>query len=245
MPHGFGRHFPRAPMKHAACSNYLASLRPNRRQILRAGSLGLLGLSWPELLRGARGDHSRGRLADEFQLWPCEELHPAIHVGWARASRDVDLKPDAPAEIRGEFKPISTRTPGIQISEHFPLLAEQTERLAIVRSMTHTNVDHTTATSFLLTGQPPPTGQQVSQRLAAHRRGAVALGTWVTGRCRHLCRFGRSCQTTCRGSSKKAMASLPAGSARLRSAHDRRRSQRRRVSRRVTSNSRPRSAATG
>ena len=66
-----------------------------------------------------------------------------------------DLKPDAPDEVRGEFRPIDTRVPGIQICEHFPLLAQRTQHLAIIRSMTHTNVDHTAATHYLLTGKPP------------------------------------------------------------------------------------------
>ena len=66
------------------------------------------------------------------------------------------MKPDAPAEIRGEFKPISTKVPGIQICEHFPQLAQRTDRLAIVRSMTHSDVNHLTATHYLLTGHAPP-----------------------------------------------------------------------------------------
>ena len=69
-----------------------------------------------------------------------------------------DLKPQAPAEIRGEFKPIATNVPGIQICEHFPQLAQRTDKLAIVRSMTHGDVNHTTATHYLLTGQPPSDG---------------------------------------------------------------------------------------
>jgi hypothetical protein len=72
-----------------------------------------------------------------------------------------DMKPDAPAEIRGQFQPISTNVPGIQVCEHFPQLAQRTDKLAIVRSMTHTNVDHTPSTHFLLTGQPPP---QINER---------------------------------------------------------------------------------
>lgn len=67
-----------------------------------------------------------------------------------------DLKPDAPAEVRGEFKPISTNILGIQICEHFPQLATRTDKLAIIRSMTHTDVNHLTATHYLLTGQSPP-----------------------------------------------------------------------------------------
>jgi hypothetical protein len=67
-----------------------------------------------------------------------------------------DMKPDAPEEVRGEFRPISTNVPGIQICEHFPRLANRVDRLAIIRSMTHDIGDHTTATHYLLTGQAPP-----------------------------------------------------------------------------------------
>ena len=67
-----------------------------------------------------------------------------------------DLKPEAPAEIRGEFKPIATNVPGIHICEHLPLLAARTDKLAIVRSMTHTDVNHLTGTHYMLTGQAPP-----------------------------------------------------------------------------------------
>jgi len=72
-----------------------------------------------------------------------------------------DLKPSAPREIRGEFQPISTSVPGIQICEHFPLLAQRASDLAIVRSVTHTNVDHTPSTHYLLTGQAPPPGSDL------------------------------------------------------------------------------------
>jgi hypothetical protein len=139
----------------SACHNFRHDLRPNRRQVLRAGSLGLLGLSLPELLRGRalagtsaglqnRGSFGRARSCILLFMWG----GPAQQETW-------DLKPEAPAEIRGEFQPIDTRVPGIRISEHFPRLAQRTDRLAIVRSLTHNNVDHTVATHFLLTGQPP------------------------------------------------------------------------------------------
>ena len=74
-----------------------------------------------------------------------------------------DLKPGAPREIRGEFQPISTCVPDIQICEHFPLLAQRTDHLAIIRSLTHNNVDHTPSTHFLLTGQPPPPTADLKQ----------------------------------------------------------------------------------
>src|SRR5438552_17930774 len=69
-----------------------------------------------------------------------------------------DIKPAAPAEVRGPFNPIATRVPDVRICEHFPLLAQRTDKLVIVRSMTHNNVDHTVATHFLLTGMPPVPG---------------------------------------------------------------------------------------
>jgi hypothetical protein len=69
-----------------------------------------------------------------------------------------DLKPDAPEVYRGEFKPIQTTVPGLQICEHLPLLAQRAERLCLIRSMTHGDVNHTTATHHLLTGKPAPPG---------------------------------------------------------------------------------------
>jgi uncharacterized protein (DUF1501 family) len=123
--------------------------QPTRRDVLQAGSLGLFGLTLPQLLAGrAKGEQSGRRPAKSCIL---------LFMWGGPAHQDTwDLKPDAPLEIRGSFQPISTATPGIQICEHFPLLAKQTDRLAIVRSMTHDNVDHTKATHYLLTGQKPP-----------------------------------------------------------------------------------------
>lgn len=123
-----------------------------RREIVQAGSLGLLGMTLPRLLQSqsvaARSSDSpvqKAKACILLFMWG----GPAHQDTW-------DLKPQAPAEVRGEFSPIATRVPGIQICEHFPLLAQRTDRLAIVRSMTHADVNHTTATHYLLTGQPPP-----------------------------------------------------------------------------------------
>lgn len=125
----------------------------SRRQLLSAGSLGLFGLALPELLAGqvlaaaekSGGSFGKAKSCILLFMWG----GPAQQDTW-------DLKPDAPAEFRGEFQPISTKVPGIQICEHFPQLADRTDKLAIVRSMTHNNGDHLTGTHFLLTGQPPP-----------------------------------------------------------------------------------------
>ncbi len=126
------------------------SLGPNRRAILRAGSAGLLGLTLPQLLAGkspaAVDDKTFGKAKACILLFMWGG--PAHQDTW-------DMKPDQPEQIRGEFKPIATKVPGIQICEHLPQLAQRTDKLCIVRSMTHNNADHTTGTSFLLTGQPP------------------------------------------------------------------------------------------
>ena len=69
-----------------------------------------------------------------------------------------DLKPDAPEVYRGEFKPIQTTVPGLQICEHLPMLANRAKDLCLIRSMTHSNVDHITAPHLMLTGKPAPAG---------------------------------------------------------------------------------------
>lgn len=67
-----------------------------------------------------------------------------------------DPKPDAPAEVRGEFDSIETNVPGIRISEHFPKLAKHADKLAIVRSMTHGDPAHLSTVHHLLTGHIAP-----------------------------------------------------------------------------------------
>lgn len=126
----------------------------NRRQLLGVGQAGLLGLSLPQLLAGLEA-----RAAGEYDLPQFGRARACILLfmwGGPAQQETWDLKPDAPREIRGEFSPISTVVPGIQIGEHFPLLSQRTDKLAIIRSMTHGDVNHTTATHYLLTGQPPP-----------------------------------------------------------------------------------------
>ncbi len=67
-----------------------------------------------------------------------------------------DLKPDAPVELRGEYLPISTSVPGIQISDHLPLLSQQMDKYTIVRSVSHTDFEHGSASYTALTGHPHP-----------------------------------------------------------------------------------------
>ena len=166
---------------------HLPSRFMNRRELLRAGSLGLLGLTVPGLLRGRQAaattvssDSSFGRAKSCILL----------NMWGGPAHQDTfDMKPEAPAEFRGEFKPVATNVPGIQICEHMPLLARRVDKLAIVRSMTHTNADHTTATHYVLTGYAPPASAMrsaespsVGSVLARLGRGRGDLPPFVTMR---------------------------------------------------------------
>jgi hypothetical protein len=125
-----------------------------RREFLRAGSLSLLGLGLPQLLRARAGTAAGRAEVPRGKAKACILLFmwggPAQQDTW-------DMKPDAPAEYRGEFRPIATNVSGIQVCEHLPRLARHADKLALIRSMTHGDVDHTTATHFLLTGRDLPT----------------------------------------------------------------------------------------
>ena len=124
----------------------LSHVRLPRRTVLEAGALGLLGLGSNHLaeLRAAAGDR------------PDPPARAAIYIflsGGLAQHESFDMKPDAPAEIRGEFRPIATRTPGIQICEHLPLLAERSERWALVRSLAHPYPLHSEGHMAMLSGR--------------------------------------------------------------------------------------------
>jgi hypothetical protein len=119
-----------------------------RRTALQAGAIGLLGLgaNHLEVLRAV----ADGTAAKAQKARAC--IYIFLSGGLAQQD-SFDLKPDAPAEIRGEFKPIATRTPGIQICEHLPLLAQRSHLWSLVRSLTHRSNDHSAGHMIMLTGR--------------------------------------------------------------------------------------------
>lgn len=129
-----------------------------RRDFLRAG-LSLFGLGLPQFLQ-ARTNTSRSPLPNsKSQRRKPAKACIVLFMWGGPAQQDTwDLKPDAPDVYRGEFNPIQTVVPGLQICEHLPLLAQRADRLCLIRSMTHGDVNHTTATHHLLTGKPAPAG---------------------------------------------------------------------------------------
>lgn len=105
----------------------------SRRNFLRIGALGLGGLSLPQLLRAEA----------QSGLRPSHKAVIMIFLPGGPSHQDMfDLKMDAPSEIRGEFKPISTKVPGIQICEHLPKLAAMMDKLTLIRSIVGATGDH-------------------------------------------------------------------------------------------------------
>ena len=147
-------------MPRTGCQNLNLALSLSRRELIPRGGLGLLGLSLPRFLE-ARGisqsapDPQAGR-SQAHSFGKAKACILLFMWGGPAQQETWDMKPEAPEAIRGEFRPIATDVPGITISEHFPLLARQLHRLAIIRSVHHADVNHTTATHELLTGRPIP-----------------------------------------------------------------------------------------
>jgi hypothetical protein len=124
--------------------------RVSRRTALQAGAIGLLGLG---------GNHLQAlRAADSPVLAgsspPKARTCIYIFLSGGLAQQDsFDPKPDAPENIRGDFKPIATATPGISICEHLPLLAQRSELWALCRSLTHPSNDHSAGHAMMLAGR--------------------------------------------------------------------------------------------
>jgi hypothetical protein len=117
-----------------------------RRDFLKAGALGS-GLSLAGYLRFARAGELRPAAAKSAIF---------VNLGGGPSHLDtLDLKPQAPDEIRGEFKPIDTKVAGVQISEHLPKLASHTDKFAILRGVSHTLAAHDLGTRYLNTGNRP------------------------------------------------------------------------------------------
>jgi hypothetical protein len=112
----------------------------------------MLGLGLPALLAGRAASASA-----EAVQGRSKSVILVLLTGGMSHIDSLDLKPNAPAEVRGEFKPISTAIPGIQICEHLPRLASRMRHWALVRSMSHRDNGHLPATHRLLTGTPMPT----------------------------------------------------------------------------------------
>src|SRR5205823_4044298 len=112
-----------------------------RRETLKAGAIAALGgFGLPQLLSAEETSRRRpGRAKNVICLYL---------LGGAATQDMVDMKPSAPPGVRGEFRPIATRVPGIQVCEHLPRMAQWTDKIAIVRSLNHRAGCHNTLPSY-------------------------------------------------------------------------------------------------
>jgi len=118
--------------------------RVTRRNLLQAGGAGLLGLNLPKLLQA------------EAELTPAKPRAKSVIFlflfGGPSQLETFDMKPDAPSKIRGPFRPIESRTPGLRISEHLSKTAQVSDKFCVIKTMTHGYNDHSGAGHYIQTG---------------------------------------------------------------------------------------------
>ena len=125
----------------------------SRRTMLQAGSLGAMGLTLPQLLAGQARAAGTDRFAESRVFGKAKRVI-LLFMWVGPAHQDTwDLKPDGPVENRGEFLPIATNVPGMHISEHFPLIAQHADKLALIRSVGQEDNNHSTGAHAGLTGR--------------------------------------------------------------------------------------------
>ena len=119
----------------------------SRRTALQLGTLAPLGLALPSYFQQvAAAEKATARAQNAIVIW----------LGGGPPHLDTfDMKPEGPAEIRGEFRPVKTNVAGVEICEHLPLLSQHAEKYAILRGVSHTLAGHEQGTSYLSTGSRP------------------------------------------------------------------------------------------
>src|SRR5579884_1404948 len=145
-----------------------------RREALRVGGLGFTGLMWSDWLRAraAAAGRRRGGKANACIL--------IFNYGGPSHLDIWDLKPDAPREVRGEFKPVATRVPGLSITEHLPRLAALAGHYAIIRSVTHRDNDHAIGAYLALTGHHHPKNNVLGIEPPATPQDLPSVGSVVS-----------------------------------------------------------------
>jgi len=123
----------------------------NRRGYLKLGIAGLAGGSFIDLLALRNATAKEDGTSEK----PKSNCILIWMDGGPSHLETFDLKPEAPAEIRGEFRPIDTNVPGVQICEHLPKLAQIADKYAIIRSVCHNQANHGAGNHYMMTGAPP------------------------------------------------------------------------------------------
>ena len=124
----------------------------NRRHFLKAGALGMTGLSLSDILRlqaASSSTPSQYKNKSVIILW--QRGGPSQHETW-------DPKPDAPQEYSGAFGSMPTKVPGIHICDLLPNCAKHIDKFSILRSLHHTDAGHSAGDQIMFTGYPPQKG---------------------------------------------------------------------------------------
>ena len=133
--------------KESVVINVALKHQTNRRDFLRLGAVSAVGLTLPALLEAQQAPRAN----------PAEARARAVilvYLGGGLSHHDsFDLKPDAPEEIRGIYSPIATSVPGTQVGELLPQMARLMHKVALIRSGSHNNDHHETATNWALSGR--------------------------------------------------------------------------------------------
>jgi hypothetical protein len=140
----------------------------SRRRFFETAGLAGLGLSW----RSARAGRSASTAAA-----PIRSCILIFYYGGPSHLDTLDPKPNAPAEVRGEYGTTATSVPGVRLCEHLPRTARLLHRIALVRGMHHPMRNHNSAAAEALTGRTPAGGDQ--ELLADDPRGLPTLGSAV------------------------------------------------------------------
>ena len=144
------------PEKNIACADFWRSRRTSRRDLLTVGTVGMMGLTLPGLLRAeAAAKDTGGGL-------PATAKSVIFLYQWGGPSHleTFDMKPDGPEESRGEFKAISSNVPGIQVCELLPRFAKVMDKVSVIRSLSHRFGNHNPPGYYGLTGHAPPLDDQ-------------------------------------------------------------------------------------
>jgi uncharacterized protein (DUF1501 family) len=147
-----------------------------RRELLRAAGAGLFGVSLPRALAATAAQPPRKARAKSV-------LFVYLYGGPSQLET-FDMKPDAPGGIRGPFRPVAARTPGLRVCEHLPGLAQMSDRYCVVRTLNHRQNDHNGA-HYIQTGHPMPPAQRGAAGVDATDKDWPAMGSVVEYLDRH------------------------------------------------------------
>ena len=151
---------------------------PSRRTFLRVGGLAAFGLTLPTYLRALAAQEPAGEPGGSRPTAPRAKRCILLWMQGGPSHHDTfDPKPDAPAEVRGEFGTVGTTLPGVRFSEHVPLLAKRTDALAVIRGHDPQNGSHGVADHLMMSGHrfnpalPFPCFGSVVSRERGYRNG--------------------------------------------------------------------------